>query len=73
MQEFCKLVAEILEIDELMPNDLLSDFEGWDSLSVLSFVAMADSKFGVKLSGDEVRTCETPHALFEMVERRRTR
>jgi acyl carrier protein len=63
MQELYTKLADILEVDEVKPQDVLRDFEAWDSLSALSVIATANASFGVTLSGDELRQIKTAGEL----------
>lgn len=67
MEEFLAEMAEILEEDEVNPADELKSFESWDSLAGLSVVAMADAKFGVSMSSQELNGAETVQALYELI------
>ena len=58
-------LAEILDIEEVKPEDVLKDFETWDSLAVLSVLAMADSKYGVSIKAEEIRSVVTAAELGE--------
>ena len=66
--EFYQRLAEILDVEEVKPEDTLKDFEGWDSLAVLSVLAMADSKYGVAIKADEIRSVITAENLASLVE-----
>ena len=66
--EFCQRLAEILDIEEVKPENVLRDFEQWDSLAVLSVLAMADSKYGVTIRADEIRLVVTAAELAKLVE-----
>jgi acyl carrier protein len=67
MDEFLAEMAEILEEDAVNGSDELKDFESWDSLAALSVVAMADAKFGVNMSSQEVNRAETIEELYQMI------
>lgn len=67
MDEFLVEMAEILEEDAVNASDELKDFDSWDSLAALSVVAMADSKFGVNMSSQEVNRAETVEELYKMI------
>jgi len=71
MQEFYKKLSDILEIDSIEDLDTLRDFEYWDSLSVLSILAMLDSELSVSLSVEELDQCITAKDLYLMVEGKR--
>lgn len=72
MEEFNRELAEILEVDEVHPGDVLTDFETWDSLSALSVIAMIQRKYSVVVSGPELKGAKTAQDLYELVTRKRT-
>ena len=49
MDDFYQKIAEILEVDAVNASDVLADFPEWDSLSVLSAIAMIGKDYGVNL------------------------
>lgn len=53
--ELLRLVSEILETQEadFSFEDSL-EVLGWDSLSSLEFIAVADRKYGLKVAGDRL-------------------
>ncbi|MBP2662118.1 MAG: acyl carrier protein familyprotein [Firmicutes bacterium] len=69
MELFLEQLAEILDIDveQLSIETYLSDIEEWDSLSVISFAAMADIKYGKKLTAPEIKKAQTAEELFALV------
>jgi len=69
--EFYQRLAEILDVEEVKPENTLKDFEGWDSLAVLSLLAMADSKYGASIKAEEVRAAATAADLAGLVESRK--
>jgi acyl carrier protein len=38
----------------------------WDSLALLSTLAMLDSEYNVSLSGEEIKSCSTLQQLFDL-------
>jgi len=66
--EFYQRLAEILDAEEVSPENALRDFDGWDSLAVLSVLAMADAKYGVSIKADEIRAVVTAGDLAKLVE-----
>jgi|TARA_B110000263_G_C15084575_1_gene407943 acyl carrier protein len=71
MQEFYQKLSDILEIESIEDLDTLRDFEYWDSLTVLSILAMLDSELSVSLSVEELDQCITAKDLYLMVEGKR--
>ena len=66
--EFYQRLAAILDIEEVKPEDVLKDYEQWDSLAILSVLAMADSKYGVTIKAEEIRSAVTAENLATLVE-----
>ncbi len=60
MQEFYEGLAEILEIDasEVSPDLVLAD-HSWDSLAVVSTIALVDECFNVMLPSQALIACKT--------------
>lgn len=71
MDEFCAKLADILEADRVSPGDLLRDFETWDSLSVLSVLAMLDRDYGVNLLATDLAGVSTVAQMKALVDARR--
>jgi acyl carrier protein len=69
--EFYQRLAEIIDVEEVKPEDTLKDFDGWDSLAVLSVLAMADAKYGVSIKADEIRAVVIAEDLARLVEAKR--
>lgn len=71
MNEFLKKLAEILEVPEMKPSDQLKDFPQWDSLSVLSVIAMLDANYGVNLRAADFATVNSASDLWNLVQARK--
>ena len=70
---FLDELANILDVADIKDSDVLIDFESWDSLSVLSVIAMADSKFGFTLALPDIKSVETVCDLWKIFEQKRTK
>jgi len=59
----------LLELDRgsLTLGTELAALGQWDSLAFVSFLAMADSKYGVKVAPAELRQCATVGDLMKLV------
>lgn len=66
--KFYEQMAQILDAEEVKPENVLKEFETWDSLAVLSVMAMADAKFGVALKAEEMRSAVTAADLEMLLE-----
>jgi len=69
MDELYTRLADILEVDELQDTDILDEFPQWDSLSVLSVIAMADEHYGVNLSAAALRDVTTVQQLAALIKK----
>ncbi len=68
MNEFLKQVAGILEVPEVKEGDDLKAFPQWDSLSVLSVIAMLDASYGVNLRAADFGPIKTAGDLWSLVQ-----
>lgn len=68
MHDIYTKLAEILEADTVAAGDVLADFDYWDSLTVLSILAMLDSAYGVNLTAADIRKMKTAGELAAAVE-----
>jgi acyl carrier protein len=66
---YCKL-DELLELPPgtVQGSAELAAIEAWDSLTLLDFIAMADSQYGVSLPGKAIAECRTADDLATLVE-----
>jgi len=71
MENFYVKLAELLEVDEVKPEDVLADFSLWDSLTVLALVATLDSSYGVNITAADLEQLRTAGVLEAVVENRR--
>lgn len=59
MENFKDKLADIFEVKTLSNDDIIKDFDEWDSLTLLSIIALVDSEFNVQLNAssfDEIIT-----------------
>jgi len=61
---------EMLELDpgSTQGSTRLADMEAWDSLAVMSFIAMADSDYGISLAAKAIAACRTVDDLVALIE-----
>jgi len=69
--EFNQRLAAILDVEEVKPDNVLKDFDSWDSLAILSVLAMADAQYGVSIKAEEIRSVVTAEDLVRLVEAKR--
>ncbi len=66
-ERFLNSMATILEVQRVELDDNLSNFSAWDSLAMLSIIAMADEEFGVSLTNGEIRNAKTVEGVLNLV------
>jgi acyl carrier protein len=67
--EFIKRIADILEIspDNLTGSEILEEIGNWDSLSIISFVAMVDDELKKIVDPEKLKEAQTINDLIELV------
>ena len=69
MEQFLQNFCEILELDAIpSPDKLLSEIEEWDSLAIVSFVAMADLKYQEKIRLQDLKKATTISDLYALLQ-----
>ena len=71
MQRFYDGFAEILEIDAagVGPSLVLADY-AWDSLAIVSTIALADECFDVMLDGPSLAACATVADIESLIQKK---
>ncbi len=66
--EFLLAMDNLLELPEntLHGPEQLDDLENWNSLSMIEYIALADSGKGAKLSPRQIRDCNTIDDLAKL-------
>ncbi len=69
-QEKMEELVDVLEMDlgEFDKDSILKDMDTWDSVAVLSFIALMDERFGKQYHASEVVLCETVQDLMNMMQ-----
>jgi hypothetical protein len=67
-QQFLQELDEILDLpsDTLKGPELLADLANWNSLAVMSFIALADEASGASPAGKEITACKTVDDLLSL-------
>jgi acyl carrier protein len=68
-QEKLAMLEEAWEMDEgtLAVNTVLADVEEYDSMAKLSLIVLMDDEFGVKLSGDTIKSFKTVSDILHLM------
>jgi len=69
---FIELLKEALENDELEINmsDNFRDYDEWDSLTLLTVIAMIDEEYDIVIEGDRFDKLLTVEDLFEEIKKK---
>lgn len=67
MEELKNKLAEILEVEDLDLSKKFEDYEEWDSLSVLSILAMLDADYNIAMKGKEITAFDNIEAFCKEV------
>ena len=66
---FIEKMSDILDVeDEITMDTKLDELEEWDSLSIVSYVAMANTSCGKRIEPKIVREVETIRELYELLQ-----
>ena len=66
---FLNLLDDLLELapGTVKPSDSLEGLEGWDSLAVISFMALVDEHFNVRMQPRQIAECRTVADLVALL------
>ena len=68
MEQFIERMVDVMDIEEEITADtVLADLDEWDSLSLVSFMAMANAAYGKKVVPADVKMAKTIADLYELV------
>jgi acyl carrier protein len=70
--DLLKEIERIVELDDgiLRGEETLKDLGDWDSLAIMSFIAMVDKKFSILIEGAKIIECKTVNDLIYLVQER---
>ncbi len=74
LKDFIEKFAEQFDetpSEEFEANTEFKELEEWDSLTILTIIAMVDEEFGIKIKAEEIRSVDTVEELFTLVVLRR--
>ena len=69
IEKFIIQLEDVFEKDasSIIASDTFRDYDEWDSLSVLSLVAMLEDEYGVIIPRDKFDAIKTVQGLFDYV------
>lgn len=59
MNEFLVKVAEVLEVDSVVPEFEFRTVDDWDSMKGFSLIVLLESDYGKQMSVEEFLNCKT--------------
>lgn len=72
MQPLFEGIAEILEVDvERVTPELRLSEHAWDSLAIVSMIALIDDLFNVMVDGQSLAKCEKISDVIALIERKK--
>jgi acyl carrier protein len=60
-------IAELLEVDSVNDEEVLEDFESWDSLTSLSIIAFIDENYKVSITRKDLMNAKTIGGLKQLI------
>ena len=69
-REKLSLLEEIMELDEgeLSLDTVLADYDEWDSVAAISYIALMDEKFNKAVRGAQIREFKTAADAIALME-----
>jgi acyl carrier protein len=67
LNEFVEAFANEFDetpVENFTPSTIFKDLEEWSSLTALSIIAMVDEKMEKRITGADIRSCNTIEDLF---------
>ena len=71
IEDFEEAVEDV-EVGSLSAATNYRQLEQWDSLSVLTVIAMVDADYDTRLKAEDLKRCETLEALYQIVQKARS-
>lgn len=68
-EDFLREMDELLELDPgtLKGGEALADLDAWDSLAVISFIALTDEKLDTVIDGESLAKAATVQDLLDLL------
>ena len=66
-KDFMTKIKAILDNEDVTMDSVLADLDEWDSLSIVSFVAFANSSCGKKIAPVQIRECVKISDLYNLL------
>lgn len=67
MEAIYEQLAELLEVDQVNDNDVLEDFECWDSLTILSIIAWIAENYNKTYLAKDIKDAKTVGGIINLI------
>lgn len=70
LDKFIKVFAEQFDetpIEKFSAETKFREMEEWDSLAALTIIAMVDEEFEKRITGADIRSCESIKDLYDLI------
>jgi acyl carrier protein len=67
MENFLKQMIELLEVDSVSPQDEITSFDAWDSLTSLSIIAFVDDEYSITITAKDILDAKTIEGLYQLI------
>lgn len=71
MDTFLSHLAEQMQVEQVHREDVLQDLPDWDSLTILSVIAMIDARYNVSVGTEDLLAAKTVGDLEDIVSAKR--
>ena len=74
INEFIKKLAnefDLEDAEQLKPDTSFRSMKEWSSMHGLIIIALADSEFGITITGNDLRQIDTIQNLFDLIQSRK--
>ena len=66
-EEKLEVIADILEVEEVEEDNVLEDFETWDSIAVLSVISVITEETGLFPHANEIKKFKTVSDIMKEI------
>ena len=68
-REFYEALEEVIEANRgtISGTEAVKGLPGWDSVAVIGFIAMLDSRLGISVAADDIVSCLTVADLMKLL------
>ena len=69
LEKKVELLADLFEVEpeEIVAEQVLDEFDAWDSMSKLSLIVLMDDECGKKLTGEEIFKFKTVQDILDFM------